>query len=198
VSPPDRFEILASRFGGADPVSGGGVALKPLEVEGPNASGVVRVSFRMSRGGKPCGSARATVRGVVRGPALLASRTLPRGEEIPLDAVRVAEADLTRLRQEPLRDPEGIVGKVPVRSLGKDRIVTAELLAPAPVVRRGETVDLWIETDRMSVRASARVRLDAAPGDVVVAENPSTGAEILAEVQPDGSLRVVRRSERAR
>ena len=50
--------------------------------------------------------------------------------------------------------------------------------------------------DRLKVTASARVLGDAIAGGRVLAEYDATGAVLLTEVQPDGTLRVLRRASR--
>ena len=72
-------------------------------------------------------------------------RLLRRGAVVEAADLAVKDADLTRLTAEPLRSPEQAVGLVPVRSLGAGRELTVALLAPAPVVRRGQKVPLKIE-----------------------------------------------------
>ncbi len=192
VAPPDRFEVLSCRFGGADPVQAANVELEPLEADGPNASGIVRLRFRQLADGVPRGEARATVRGTVRGPALVAARTLSRGEPIGAGAITVVESDLTRLTAEPLRDPAEAFGLAPGRTLGAGRVLTRDLVVAAPVVRRGEIVDLRIEHAGLRVSARGLARTDGAPGERIAVRNTASGAELIGVVLPDGSLRVVR------
>jgi flagella basal body P-ring formation protein FlgA len=196
VVAPDRFEVLDVRFAGADPRPAGRPRLEPLEIHGPNASGVVQVLFRVVVDGQACGRARATVRGLVRGPVLQATRTLRAGEPIPAGAVAPAEADLTRIADTVLRDERELAGRVPVRSLGAGRVLTAELLRPAAIVRRGDLVEATVRRGALVATLRATALQDGAAGQVVAVENTSTGAELLAEVQPDGSVSVVRGARR--
>ncbi len=192
VAAPDRFEVLSYRFGGVDPAPLGTPRLEPLEVEGPNAAGFVRLRFRLLVDDVPRGEARATVRGTVRGPALVAARTLSRGEPIGAGAITVVESDLTRLTAEPLRDPAEAFGLAPGRTLGAGRVLTRDLVVAAPVVRRGEIVDLRIEHAGLRVSARGLARTDGAPGERIAVRNTASGAELIGVVLPDGSLRVVR------
>jgi len=193
VAEPDRFEVLAARFGGADRTERP-VRLEPLEVVGPNAAGMVRVTFRMIDRADSVsrGIARASVRGRVFGPAVQATRTLTRERIIAASDLALRESDLTRFVDEPLREPSRAVGLVPLRSLGSGRVLAAELLGAAPVVRRGETVDLRYERDSFHVVVSAVALRDGAPGDVVPAENDATGVVIRGLVRADGTLLATR------
>jgi flagella basal body P-ring formation protein FlgA len=192
VEAPDRFEILSSRFGGSDPIPEMLPELETVEVAGPNRSGIVRIRFRMTAGGRTLGEARATVRGQVRGPALASTRVLARGQQVSREDVEQVDADLTRLDGDPIRKFARLADLAPVRTLGAGRVLVSTLLVPAPVVRKGDTVDLYVRKGRLQVRARGIARRDAAPGETVAAVNPTSGAELLGEVQPDGSVVVVR------
>jgi len=198
VIAPDRFTILSYRFVGADPAPEGRLALETLEVHGPNRSGFVRLRFRMLVDGRPCGEAHAVVRGRIRGPALVATRTLTHGKPLGPQDVKVVNEDLTRLRERPLRAWADVAGRVPVRTLGAGRPLTAALLEPAPLVRRGEPVEMRIEREALTVTVHGTALADGAPGDTVRAVNDATGAELLGQVQPDGTLLVVRGSVHGR
>jgi len=192
VQPPDRFEVLSSRFGGATPIDAE-ARLVPIETRGPNASGIVQIVFRMNVDGMPRGEARATVRGRVLGPALHAATTLKKGFVLNPIHLEVRENDLTRLTEPPLRDPAEALGRVPVRTLGRGRVMTASLVAEAPVVLRGERVDLRFDRPALNIVVSAIAQRNAAPGEVVPFRNIVTGVTIHGRVLPDGSALFVRR-----
>ena len=191
VKAPDRFEAIDARADALDAATSGEVRLETLEVVGPNAFGVASVRFRMIDGGKASGETRATVRGVVRGPALVAKVALDRGVAVPEDAVEVRDSDLTRLDGAPLRDASELKGLAPVRTLGSGRVLTPELLSPPRIVRRGDPLELKVLRPGMTVVARGIARGNGAPGDRIQAENSVTGQLVLGEVQSDGSLLVL-------
>ena len=192
VQAPDRFEVLASRFSGASPVNGD-VRLVPITTKGPNASGIVRVVFSMMVDGSARGEARASVRGRVLGPALQAATTLSQGQVLlPADLV-LEETDLTRLTEPPLRNPAQATGRVPVRTLGRGRIMTGSLLAAAPVVFCGDAIDLRFAREGLNIVISAIAKRDAAPGEIVPFENIASGVTLHGRVFPDGTAELVRR-----
>jgi len=191
VKAPDRFEAIETRADALDAATSGEVRLEILEVVGPNAFGVASVRFRMIDGGKASGETRATVRGVVRGPALVAKVALDRGVAVPEDAVEVRDSDLTRLDGAPLRDASELKGLAPVRTLGSGRVLTPELLSPPRIVRRGDPLELKVLRPGMTVVARGIARGNGAPGDRIQAENSVTGQLVLGEVQSDGSLLVL-------
>ena len=198
VTPPDRFEVLSSRFGGGEPIDSATVRLEPVQVDGPNSSGVFHIRFRMLVEDVPRGEVRASVRGRIHGPALKASRTLVRGKLIDAADLEVADADLTRLGTKPLREAEQVLGRVSVRTLGAGRVLTEDLLVAAPVVQRGQLVELRIERDHMQIRALGKTLRPGVAGDVVPAENIASGVRLEGVVQLDGSLLVLQHGGAAR
>ncbi len=197
VAPPDRLEVISVNFTGSDPQVEGVSEIELVDGDGPNAAGFLRLSFRLLRDGIPVGKARATVRGVVIGPALVARKTLLNGKPIDADTVELVETDLTRLGVEPLRNLAELVNQVPVRTLGVGRTLTRQLLRVAPIVRRGQTVNLTIERRGLTVTAKGSVKRDGAPGETIPAENLSTGARVVGLVRADGSLLVVQGAVRS-
>lgn len=190
VPPPDRYVVLSARAEGGSREAAAGTALEALEIVGPDNAGIVRVRFRILEGDEPRGEIRATVRGRVLGPALVARKTLRRGEPVPGGAVAVEDTDLTRLPSPALRDASALVGLVPKRSLGIGRVLAAALFEAEPVVRRGDPVEMRVERGALVVVARAIALGDGAPGDVIAAENGSTGVRVRTLVLPDGSLLV--------
>ncbi len=198
IAAPDHAEVLSSRFTGADVVTGDGATIETVDVSGPAPGGTFRVRLRLLRDGSPVGEARASVRAVVKGPALVARRGLRMGSPIQADAVEVAERDLTALDGAPARDVAALAGRVPARTIASGEVITARLLTAAAVVRRGKPVELRVEEGALRVIAPGTARSDGAPGDVIAAVNPATRAVVYGVVQPDGSLRVVRGASRGR
>jgi len=192
IAAPDRFEIVDCRYGGGTPVHEGRVRLEPLDADGPNHAGYVRLRYRVLVDDRPVGEARATVRGVVRGPALVATQVLRRGEAPAADGLEVVDAELTRLAEPPLRAASELGDVVPARTIGAGRVLTARLFEPRPVVLRGDTVEMAVVTGGLMVKTKGRALRDGAPGETVPAENLRTGAKLQAEVQPDGTLLLVR------
>lgn len=194
VGPPDRFEVLRARVEGTLLPTAGPVRLALSEARGPNRSGLVEVSFSVVGEAGDLGMARVTVRGVVRGPAVVARGPLPRGSAIAEGSLEVAERDLTRLAEPPLRDIRAAAGRAPRRSLGPGRVLTASLLGRPVLVRPGQPVELRVEREGFTVRARGRARRSGAAGEAVLAENEASGVLVLAEVQENGSLRVTGRA----
>lgn len=195
VGPHARFEPLTVRVDAPDVAADG---LEFVWHRGPGASGLLRLGYRLSCLGTPCGEAQVVARGVVRGPVLVAKRVLPRGVPIGPDALALdPEGDLTRVA-EPLRTWDELTNRVPLRTIGAGRALSAELVGPPPVVRRGQSVEVQVQRPTLTVTARATVKLDGAAGETIPVENEASGARLLARIETDGSLTVVGVSPRRR
>lgn len=192
VAAPDRFEVEAVRVY-APELPAAGLAATVREVDGPNRSGMVRVELDLSVDGAPAGDARATVRGRVVGPAVVAARTLPHMQDVRAADLRVEETDLTRLPEPPLRAPGDLGDRVPARTLAEGRPLHPELLAPRPVVRRGEPVDVFYVAGALRVEARGVALHDAAPGETAEARLEPGDARVSGTVGADGTLQVTHR-----
>ncbi|ANM30553.1 hypothetical protein ABI59_14660 [Acidobacteria bacterium Mor1] len=196
VEAPDRFESLSYRFGGADSVKGSILRVTVAAADGPNQAGIVQLTLRLE--GDTIGQARASVRGTVNGPALVPVRHLQRSRPIDPDALEMRDLDLTRLAEEPLRSTEGLAEWVPLRTLSAGRPLTPSLLAPRPLVRKGDVVALQVQRGSLTVSAQGLAFADGSAGQTIPVENTGNGARLLAQVQTDGSLQVVRGPQRSR
>ncbi len=196
VEAPDRFESLSYRFGGADSVKGSILRVTVAAADGPNQAGVVQLTLRLE--GDTIGKARASVRGTVNGPALVPVRHLQRKVPIDPDALEMRDVNLTRLAALPVRTTEGLSDLVPARTLSAGRPLTPSLLAPRPLVRRGDVVALQVQRGSLTVSAQGVAFADGSAGQTIPVENSNNGARLLAKVQGDGSLQVVRGPQQRR
>ena len=196
VEAPNRFEGLSYRFGGADTIRGSILRVTVASAHGPNQAGIVQLTLRIE--GDTVGRARASVRGKVTGPALVPVRHLPRNQPIDTTALELRELDLTRLAERPLRSTEGLSELVPQRTLSAGRPLTPSLLAPRPLVRRGDVVSLQVRRGGLTVSAQGVAFADGIAGETIPVENSGNGARLLAQVRDDGSLQVVRGPLRSR
>lgn len=189
--PENQFDVSSfTLIAAPDNLPQGALRIEPIEVDGPNASGVVRILLRVLVNEESRGNARVTVRGRVSGPVLVAKRTLARSKSIPMDSVEVELRDITRLPGKPLREPAETSGLVPIRTLGAGQPLTDRLLAPMPVVRRGQIVDMRIMRRGLSVVTKGRARSDGVVGQTIVVVNIRSGVQISGRVLADGTLLV--------
>ena len=78
-----------------------------------------------------------------------------------------------------------------VRTLGAGRQLTGQLLAPAPLVRRGQIVELRITRPRFTIRTEGKALRDGLHGERIPVKL-NTGIGVEGTVQADGTLLVVR------
>lgn len=192
VSAPDRLRVEQVRVlsieRGVDRLG----RLVPLAVDGPNAGGQFRIQFRVDADGHPLGTVRALVQGQVLGPAVVVQEAVRSKQEIPESALKVVKnMDLTRLRGAPFRSIEALSGQIPSRTLSAGTVMTRDVMEAMPIVHRGDPVSVLIRKGRLLVRALGTATRDGAVGEVVPVRNQSSGTQLMARVQEDGTLLVV-------
>ena len=150
----------------------------------PHATGTVEVSCPAPAGWRlyvPVRISRA-------GPVLVLTRPVAAGTPIPPDALAVETRDLARLPAAALSDPSLAAGQVARRALAAGSPLTAGDLRLAPVVRRGQPVSLVARAGGLEVRTSGRALADAAPGETVAVENPSSRRVVSGIAREGGEV----------
>ncbi|MGQ0530691.1 MAG: flagellar basal body P-ring formation chaperone FlgA [Panacagrimonas sp.] len=123
-------------------------------------------------------------------PVLVATRALTRGQLVSASDVQVQTRERAGLGPAWLGSPEQIDGQVMQRPVPAGTVLTPALLAPARVVRRGQSVTLIGASGGFQVRAQGKALADAASGESVAVENLSSRRVVQGLVQADGTVRV--------
>ncbi|MFN7552954.1 MAG: flagellar basal body P-ring formation chaperone FlgA [Pseudomonadota bacterium] len=150
----------------------------------PHAPGTVEVACPTASGWR----LYVPVRVSRSGPVVVLIRPLAAGSAIPADALAVETRDLARLPATALADPVLAVGQVVRRALAAGSPLTADELRSAPVVRRGQSVILVAGGGGLEVRTSGRALADAAPGEAVAVENPSSRRVVTGVARAGGEV----------
>lgn len=85
---------------------------------------------------------------------------------------------------------EDVVGKVLKRDVPANTLVTDQILEDRVVVRRGDTVTIIAETDKLVVRAKGKTVDKGRVGDVIRVKNIASGKEVMAKVVNSSSVKV--------
>jgi flagellar basal body P-ring formation protein FlgA len=150
----------------------------------PQSVGTVEVSCPAAAGWK----LYVPVRISRSGAALVLTRPVGAGMPIPADALALETRDLARVPGGALGDPSLAAGRLARRALAAGQALSAADLALPPVVRRGQTVTLVARAGGLEVRSSGRALADAAPGDPVSVENPSSRRVVTGIAQAGGEV----------
>lgn len=187
VAPPDRFEIASWRLDGLpDQAVVRSLALR--DADGPNQSGYVRLTVEARLSDGRALQARATLRGRVMGPALVATRTLRQRETVAAEAVTLVDSDLTTLRSAPLRELTSLEGRVPARTLASGRVLDEALLQAEPIVRRGQPTRAVYRRGALRISIAGTALDDGAAGDTIAFRKAAGGARLSGRVLRDGTV----------
>lgn len=122
------------------------------------------------------------------GAVLVLTRPVAAGMPIPADALALETRDLARLAGGALGDPSLAAGRLARRALPAGHALSGADLALPPSVRRGQSVTLVARAGALEVRSSGRALSDAAPGDPVSVENPSSRRVVTGIAQAGGEV----------
>ena len=126
----------------------------------------------------------------VRVPVLVSRRALSRGESPGPQDVEVQMRPRAGLGVGYLQQVEQLQGQVLTRPLSAGGPIYTNALEAERIVRRGQAVTLVSGSGAFQVRARGKALSDAAVGDAVRVENPSSRRVVQGRVQADGSVLV--------
>lgn len=123
----------------------------------------------------------AKIRLTRREPFLVAAEDLPAGKPVEVFQLRWEPKAFVKVRRYP-RDPAEVQGKIPRRTIRRGELISSELLAPAPAVKRGDTVEVSVESGAARLRFQARAETTGYLGGRVLLRNPQNGRRFQATV----------------
>lgn len=123
------------------------------------------------------------------GPQLVLIRPVRAGETISESDLRLEIRDAGGVGAA-ISDPQMAVGRVAQRPLAAGSALTADALAIAPSVRRGQLVTLVGASGSFEVRTSGKALSDAAAGERLSVENSSSRRIVQGVVRGDGTVAV--------
>lgn len=122
----------------------------------------------------------------VYGAALVASRSIPFGQPVGAEDVRIEEVELTREPGPALTDAHSLDGKTAARGIAAGQVLRAEFFRTPPVVNSGDTVRLVLNGSGFSVTASGRTLSAAQDGESVRVQTDS--GKVVQGVARPGKL----------
>ena len=121
---------------------------------------------------------------------LVAARALTRGQSLTAADVQIQTRERSGLGLAWIGSLEQVQGQVMQRPVTAGAVLVPALLAPARLVKRGQSVVIVGISGGFQVRAQGKALGDAASGDSVAVENLSSRRVVQGLVQPDGTVRV--------
>ena len=123
-------------------------------------------------------------------PVLVAARPLLRGESLGTADVTVQMRDRAGLGTSWIGSSEQLQGRVLSRPVATGAVLLPSAFTATRVVRRGQSVTLVGSSGGFQVRAQGKALADAAAGESLRVENPSSRRVVEGQVMADGTVSV--------
>ena len=121
---------------------------------------------------------------------LVAARALSRGQTLSASDVQIQTRERAGLGPAWIGSLDEIEGQVMQRPVSAGAMLVPALLAPARLVKRGQSVTIVGLSGGFQVRAQGKALADAASGESVAVENLSSRRVVQGLVQSDGTVRI--------
>lgn len=122
-------------------------------------------------------------------PVVVVTRALRAGEVLGAQDLRLENRNSGGFGA-PLNDLGLALGRTVTRPVAAGAVLTADTVAAAPIIRRGQAVTIVGGTGNFEVRAAGKAMQDGAPGERIPVENSGSRRIIQALVRDDGLLAV--------
>ncbi|WP_422138809.1 flagellar basal body P-ring formation chaperone FlgA [Endozoicomonas sp. ALC020] len=123
-------------------------------------------------------------------PVIHSARALARGQRLTSDALVFREADYSRLRGQFFTEINEIRGRVIKRSIGAQKLISANMLEKDYVIRKGEVVQIIAGGNGLEVSMSGMSLDDGELQETIRVRNRSSGKIVHAEVISTGKVRI--------
>lgn len=188
--PGGKLEV---RFGSAHrdmlglPLSECRVAIQPDHPEdGENRLGVKTFRVDVTRADQKTTPVAIIADIALIRPVVVARRPINLGQKIDAAALRVEPRRFDDVRKIGVSDMRAAIGQTAALFIDANAMVMAKALAPAPVVKRGETVTIW-RRGGVQIRLSGKAQGDGMLGSTIkVRRNGSKNARELLDAVVTG------------
>ncbi len=120
-----------------------------------------------------------------------AARDLTRGAVIKRSSLTTARMPVSKLRNHIPDSLESLIGMALRHSVRAGQIMTARLVAPPVVVKRGSRITILAQSPGITVRVPGKAVEQGAAGDFIRVKNLQSKREILARVRDGKTVTVI-------
>ncbi|MBW2061049.1 MAG: flagellar basal body P-ring formation protein FlgA [Deltaproteobacteria bacterium] len=115
--------------------------------------------------------------------AVVAARTIERGEVIRAKDIKTARVNLARLRQAAINSPAEVIGKANRRRrLHPGQPILARDLSKQPVVKKGDTLTIMVESGTLRITTLGKAKQDGAAGEKIPVLNLRSKKVVMARI----------------
>jgi flagella basal body P-ring formation protein FlgA len=162
-----------------------------LDFAGRKRRGKLELGLAVKAGADVLRTYPLAVNVIVEERVRVATRRIQRGEVLGDGNTRVVLRETTHFSPEGLPDPAKIPGMQAKQSIPDGRVLTHNLVAWPPVVRRGEGAQLVARAAGLRIATEVVCRQDGVPGQIISARHPETRRLLRARVLENGELEPV-------
>lgn len=116
------------------------------------------------------------------------AKSLPRGATLTEDSIRTQRMDTTTLSFGYYSNLAALNGQTLRRAAASGTVITPDLVAIPPTVRKGEQVTLIAQRQGIAIRAPGRAMVDAQVGDLIQVRNLSSDRMVEGRVRGPGEV----------
>lgn len=121
----------------------------------------------------------------------LAAKPLSRGAPIAADDIRMEKMNLSRVPADVVMHADEIMGKRANRSIAINSILRQDQIEQLPLIRKGDIVEVLVETDQMKIATQAVAREDGVKGACITLTNVNSKKNIQAAVIDSRTVQVL-------
>ncbi|NKE73088.1 flagellar basal body P-ring formation chaperone FlgA [Candidatus Manganitrophus noduliformans] len=174
------------------PPDGSFVMEDGLEVKEGSRGLLGRVVFLISSrpNGKPAAHQWVTANVEMIRSIVVSARPLRRAEVIGPDDVEIRSVAVTRAGESYLFDPDALIGKRVIRSIGAGLPISVEMVETAPVIRSGDRVTMIVELGGLRIATMGRAKEEGFLGRQMAVVNPDSQKTVYGEVIDAATVKI--------
>ena len=124
----------------------------------------------------------------VEEPVLVAKTQVERGAKVGSDNVSIEMRETTQINDLAISEPTKLMGNLAKVTIARGRIVTPNMLALPPAVKRGQGSKIVFHNGSVNVTTDVVCRQDGAVGQIIIAKNLANNRLVRVRVLEDGVL----------
>jgi flagella basal body P-ring formation protein FlgA len=128
----------------------------------------------------------ARIRAHIPATRVVAAEGLPGSKPIAPGQVRLETIDVFPLPELAAAAPAEFIGKIPRRAIRAGQVLTPDLVAAAPEVERGSSVQVTARSGAALLRFPAVAIAGGRRGETILLRNPANGSRFRAEITSKG------------
>jgi len=168
----------------------GGITYKVTPPKVLNGMGTIPLSVLFLVDGEFYKKVKATVKIKIFKEVVVTKKPLGRYRTITQDDVHMQKMDITNLPNDIITNYKDVLGKRVRRNIWAKVVLRAEYIEFPPLVKRGDTVLIVAESEKMKITALGEVRKSGRRGERVKVINLNSNKRIFARVIDENTVKV--------